>query len=598
MRVRLIGGLILIFWAILIAKIYTLAVKSNDYYEQIAQKNVIKTELIAPVRGNIYDVKGKALAMNRLGFSIFLEPHLKNDELNSDINALNSLLNDINSSELLMKYNKENSPYNQNPIEIIDFIEYETLLPHFAALSLRPNLSVLPASKRLYPNDNIASHVIGYVGRANLQDYKTNPISKLTNYTGRSGIEKYYNAILQGKSGEKKTKVTALNQQIEQISYFAPKSSDIALTIDLDFQRFIYENFTHKAGAVIVMNVKDGSILAALSYPEYNLNPFVTGISHDEWNEIVNSLDHPFTNKLVNGLYPPASTIKMASAFAFLQSGKMDKDDGFVCSGSFELGGRNFRCHRSWGHGFVNLNDAIKMSCDDYFYKASLKVGIEFMSDVYENFGFGAKTSVDLPNEFVGTVPSSVWKMQKYKQPWYQGDTLITAIGQGSFLVTPMQITKYLAMIATGNDVKPHFLHSIDGVKVEQKEKKEIFTPKQKKDLFYIRKAMKDVANSEGGTAQKSLVNAPIHLAAKTGTAQVVGIPQSEIVRMKEVDMEYYKRSHAWLVAYGPYENPKYAVTILIEHGSSGSRAGADLMVKIFDELIKKGYIDKKYAKK
>lgn len=598
MRVRLVSGFVLIFWTLLVIKIYNLAIKSNDYYEKIAQKNVIKTELIAPVRGNIYDIRGRALAINRLGFSIFLEPHLNENELKDDINALNSLLNDINGTEIALKYDKENSPYNQNPIEIIDFIDYEILLPHFAALSQRPNLSVLPASKRRYPNDNLASHVIGYVGRANLQDYKENPIAKLTNYVGRSGIERYYNSILQGKSGEKKIKVTALNQEIEQISYSQPQSSDITLTLDLDFQKFIYQNFTHKAGAVIVMNVEDGSILAALSYPEYNLNPFVTGISHDEWNKIVNSLDHPFTNKIVNGLYPPASTIKMASAFAFLQSGKMSKDDGFVCSGSFELGGRNFRCHRAWGHGFVNLNDAIKMSCDDYFYKSSLKVGIETMSSVYENLGFGAKTGVDLPNEFVGTIPSSAWKTQKYNQPWYQGDTLITAIGQGSFLVTPMQITKHLAMIATGEDVVPHFLHSIDNVKVKQKEKKEKFTPKEKKYLSYIRKAMRDVANSDGGTAQKSLANSPITLAAKTGTAQVVGIPQSEIVRMKEADMEYYKRSHAWLVAYGPYEKPKYAVTILIEHGSSGSRAGADLMIKIFDELVKKGYIDKKYVKK
>ncbi|ASM35681.1 penicillin-binding protein 2 [Campylobacter sputorum subsp. bubulus] len=599
MRMRLIFGIITIFWIILLTRIYYLSIKSNKYYEEIAEQNAVKTELIAPVRGNIYDIKGRPLAVNRLGFSISIKPHISNKEeiLDDEINAIVSLFGDLNATKIKKDYKKNDSPYNQDFIEVVDFIDYDAMLPHFAKLVLRHNLLIKPASKRHYPNDNIASHVIGYVGRANLDDYNNDPMTKLTNYTGRNGVERYYNSVLQGINGERKTKVTALNKEVEEISYTKPRSQDIKLTIDLDLQKYIYENFEHRAGAIIVMDLNDGAILSAVSFPEYNLNPFVTGISYEQWNNIVNSLDHPFTNKLVNGLYPPASTIKMASAMAFLDSGKMTKDDGFFCSGSFELGGRKFRCWKSSGHGFVNLNDAIKYSCDDYFYKGSFKVGIDEMVPIYEKFGFGYKTNVDLPNEFVGTVPSRSWKKQKTGESWYQGDTLITSIGQGSFLVTPMQMAKFIGALATNKNITPHFLDSIDGQKVKFEVTDLFIDPKKIQNLSYVKKAMKDVANSEGGTALRVLSQSNVTLGTKTGTAQVVGIPQSEKVRMKEADMEYYQRSHAWMTTFGPYEEPKYAVIVLVEHGQSGGRAGGPITVKIFNKLVEMGYIDKKFLK-
>lgn len=596
---RLIFGFITIFWIILLTRIYYLSIKSNKYYEEIAEQNAIKTELIAPVRGNIYDIKGRPLAVNRLGFSVSIKPHMSNKEeiLDEEISSIVSLFDDLNATKIKKDYQKNDSPYNQDFIEVVDFIDYEAMLPHFAKLILRQNLLIKPASKRHYPNNNVASHVIGYVGRANLDDYNNDPMTKLTNYTGRSGVERYYNSILQGVSGERKTKVTALNKEVEEISYTKPRSQDIKLTIDLDLQKYIYENFEHRAGAIIVMDLTDGSILSAISFPEYDLNPFVTGIGYEQWNNIVNSLDHPFTNKLVNGLYPPASTIKMASAMAFLDSGKMTKDDGFFCSGSFELGGRKFRCWKSLGHGFMNLNDAIKNSCDDYFYKGSFKVGIDAMVPMYEKFGFGYKTNVDLPNEFVGTVPSRSWKKQKTGESWYQGDTLITSIGQGSFLVTPMQMAKFIGALATNKSLTPHFLDSIDDKKAEFTPSDFFIDPNKIQNLAYVKKAMKDVANSEGGTALRVLSESNVTIGSKTGTAQVVGISQSEKVRMKEADMEYYQRSHAWMTSFGPYENPKYAVIVIVEHGQSGGRAAGPITVKIFNKLVEMGYIDKKFLK-
>ncbi|NLY03542.1 MAG: penicillin-binding protein 2, partial [Campylobacter sp.] len=220
----------------------------------------------------------------------------------------------------------------------------------------------------------------------------------------------------------------------------------------------------------------------------------------------------------------------------------------------------------------------------------------DYMSATLEKYGFGKKTSIDLPNEFIGTVPNKAWKQEKYGQPWYIGETIITSIGQGSLLVTPIQMAKHIAELASGKGITPHFLKSIEGIDVEF-ENYELFSPFEKDQLPYIRKAMYEVANHPKGTAYNHLKDSQVKLAAKTGTAQVVSIPQNEKVRMKEADMEYYERSHAWIVAFGPYENPQYAVTVLVEHGGGGSSTGGPMIKSIFDKLLEMGYIDNNVTK-
>ena len=598
MRMRIVFGIIFSVWVLLLVRVYYLSVKSNDFYEEIAEQNAVKTQYLAPVRGLILDAKGRPMAVNRLGFSVALKPHLSGKRaeiLDAELANLQNLFEDLNVTKLKREYIKADSPYNQDFIQIIDFMDYDKMIPRIAELSLRENLEVKPASKRHYPYNNLASHIIGYVGRANQQDVESDPVAKLTNHTGRSGTERFYNSVLQGQEGVRKVKVNALNQEVEEISVSYPQSSDISLTIDLEMQKYIEEIFGDNAGVIIVMDVRDGSILAAGSFPEYDLNPFVTGLSQAKWDELVKSIDHPFTNKLVNGLYPPGSVIKMGVAMAFLDTGKMSRSDGYFCSGSFELGGRNFRCWNVYGHGFMDMNSAIRESCDDYFYKGSLKVGIDAITPVLERLGFGQKSGVDLPNEFVGIVPGREWKMQKYAQPWYQGETLITSIGQGNFLVTPMQVVRYTGILATGKNIVPHFLRSVNGEEVKFEPTDDILTPFEKKQLPYVQKAMYEVVNHKKGTAHKYFKEAKLTLAAKTGTAQVVGISQAEKKRMKEEDMEYLRRSHAWVTTYGPYEEPRYAVTVIIEHGGHGGLAAGPLTAKIFNKLLEMGYIDQKY---
>ncbi|EAJ0953491.1 penicillin-binding protein 2 [Campylobacter jejuni] len=599
MRMRLVVGFILLFFIFLLSRVYYLSIKSNVYYEELAKQNAIKTEFLPPVRGQITDRNGTLLAINDLGFSISIKPYLsikKSNKgiLDKELSELTNLFPDLNASKLAEIYKRNDSYYNQDFIKVVDFIPYDEIIPHYSELNLNKTIKIDPVVKRKYPFGKLASHIIGYVGKANLQDVQENEIAKLSNYTGKSGIERYYNDILQGEKGTRVYKVNALNQEVEQLSYTPAMSNDIELTIDIELQSYLTSLFEGNAGAAIIMNVNDGSILAAGSFPEYDLNPFVTGISFKDWDELSNSLDHPFTNKLINGYYPPGSVVKMGVGLSFLNSKNISPSTQYVCNGSIELGGRFFRCWNRSGHGPVDLKHAIKYSCDVYFYNGSLQVGIDQISETLSRIGFGAKTGVDLPSEFVGTLPSKEWKMQRYRQSWFQGDTLNTAIGQGNFLTTPMQIARYTAQIAKGGEVIPHFLKSIENnnTTIENQmdeNKKEIFTLFEKSQLPYIRDAMYAVANEQGGTSYRYLHNLDVKVAAKTGTAQVVGFSQTDKNRVDEKQFEYYTRSHAWLTSYAPYSKPKYVVTVLLEHGGRNITSGATV-AKIYQKMIELGY--------
>jgi len=335
----------------------------------------------------------------------------------------------------------------------------------------------------------------------------------------------------------------------------------------------------------------DGKILSASSYPEYNLNTFVSGITHEMWNKLSTSLEKPFTNKLTHGLYPPGSTIKTALGLIYATT-DLNKHWNVVCRSSMPLGKRVFRCWKKNGHGKTNLNKAIRESCDDYFYKGSIAVGIKKMSEGLIRYGLGKKTGIDLPNEFIGTVPSRKWKRKKYNQPWYIGETVNTSIGQGNFLTTPIQIAQQTALMATGKLPTPYLAKRI-GDKEVKAEIKEVLNEKELKKLPIIQKAMYEVCNHPKGTAT-SYLSSKVRIAGKTGTAQVIGILQDIEDRVLEHEMEYYTRSHAWFTSYGPYKKPQYVVLVLVEHGGHGGSAAGKIVSDIYNKLLKLKYIKRR----
>jgi penicillin-binding protein 2 len=587
MKYKIVIAVFTIFWVILLGRIYQVSIKSNYYYENLAKKNSHKVIPIPPLRGEIYDRNGELLAINQIGFSISLKPHLKNDDsdLLKAIKELKSSFNDLNETIMLNVYKKNNSYYNHDYIKVVDFIPYNDMIGAYTKLSLNQIIDIETESKRYYPYGKYTSHIVGYTGRSNKEDNDKDAIVAEVGKVGKSGIEKYYNAFLQGELGFDTIKVNAINQEIEKIEHKDPlENRDLKLNIDSRLQKMIYERFGDDAGAAVVMKT-NGEVLAAISAPSFDSNDFVGGISHKDWQKLLNDVDNPFTNKFLNGLYPPGSTIKMGMALAFEKSnpGILDKNE--FCKGYIEVGANKhrFRCWKTSGHGNVDLRKAIRESCDVYFYNKSIIVGINNMSRYLREFGFGAKSGIDLPHESSGIMPDKEWKMKRYKKSWYFGETINSSIGQGYSLATPLQVARYTAMLATAKLPTPQIA------------KNNIVKPKavdiSKKHLDIIQKGMYDVCNTPGGTALRYMSNLPIKVAGKTGTSQVVSLPKDIRNKIREEDMEYYHRSHAWLTTYGPFENPKIIVTVLVEHGGHGGSSAGPIVADIYKWLYKEGYL-------
>ena len=583
-------NLIMIFIGIvtftLLARVYFLSIKSNTYYEELSKQNYIKRIYKVPSRGIIQDRNGVALAINNLGFSINIKPHLRSyknkHHLDTIIDTIIKHFPDFDKEKLKKKYKKLDSPYKHDYVKLVDYIPYDDFFDKYALFNDINNVKVESAVKRYYPYGKVASHIIGYVGKASRLDIHNNPISKYSGIIGKNGLEKFYNSKLQGELGYKDVKVNALNKEIEVLEEVEPtNNNNIKTTIDIRLQEYVQEIFKEKGGAVIIMNARNGEVLSATSFPSFNNNIFVSGISHAQWDELKNDFNHPFTNKIVNGHYPPGSVWKMGVAMSFLEN-HIPKGFQVYCNGSFPLGKRNFRCWKEDGHGKVNFRKAIRESCDVFFYKASMKVGINKMHDTMQKYGFGQKSGIDQINEFYGINPNKLWKRKKYKLPWYQGETLNSSIGQGNVLTTPIQIARYTGFLATGKLPKPHIYSA------NYEEPKEV--EHDKSYLQLIRRGMYDVTNNKEGTAYWHVRSSKVRMAAKTGTAQVVSISQSEKKRMKESELEYYHRSHAWLTTYAPSYNPKYVITVLVEHGGHGGSAAGGLVSKLYNKMIELGY--------
>ena len=594
MKIKFILAVFISIWFMLIVRVFFLAVESNSYYAKLSHNNTLKIENIAPIRGEIVDLNNRPIAINKLGFKIQLKPHMRSKKnikaFNEEIEVLVKLLPSLDVKKMIKNYKKRSSNYYHNYIDIVEFISYEEIMPVYSLLNLRENIKVIPAPKRYYPYGNIAAHAIGYVSRANKKDVKSDKLLELIGYTGKTGIEKFYNKYLQGEAGSRKIKVNANNQEIEELSYqSALENRKLTLTMDIELQKYISSLFDNKAGAVIVMGI-DGSILSASSFPEYDLNSFVSGISYADWNKLINNLDKPFTNKLINGLYPPGSTIKTGLGLLYITT-SINPSWHVDCRSSMPLGKRVFRCWKDKGHRKTGIKKAIRESCDDYFYKGSLRVGIKKMSNGLKRYGLGQQTGVDLPNEFFGTVPSREWKRKKFNRPWYRGETVNTSIGQGDFLVTPLQMAQFTALMATAKLPTPHFAKMI-GNEEFIPSYTEVLNKDELKRLPIIQKAMYEVCNYPRGTATNYL-RSKVTIAGKTGTAQVVKIKQDIEKRRLEHEIEYYNRSHAWFTSYGPYKNPQYVVLAMVEHGGHGGAAAGSIVSKIYNKLLELGYINK-----
>ena len=602
MRYKISIFIFLLIWGLMIARLYHVSVKSNFYYEKLAKDNVERTEYLKPVRGEISDSQGNLLAMNQIGFSISIVPHLRytsrddgnQTKLEKIIDTLADTFPDLNRTIMQKVYKKESSAYNHKYIKVVNFIPYADMMSAYPKLSIHDEIKIEAETKRYYPYGRYVAHIVGYTGRSNKKENEKNEVVDKVGKVGKSGLERYYNDVLQGELGYVVNKVTATNKAVDQLEMVPPKDNkNITLNINIELQQLIHEYFRDQkqTGVAVVMRT-NGEILAAVSYPAYDPNLFVGGISTKDWKALQEDLNHPFTNKIVHGTYPPGSGIKMGMALAFEKAKPGILGHSEYCKGYITIGNSShrFRCWKHSGHGTMNVRNAIMHSCDVFFYKKSLKVGIDAMAKNLHSFGLGVKTGVDMPREYSGVIPDKAWKMKRFKQPWYLGETVIAAIGQGYDLVTPLQVSRYTALIATGNLVTPKLAKIIDG----NLTKHEIKPIKFDNYIYEVRKGMYDVCNTPGGTGYRVMHDLPIVVAGKTGTSQVTSIPQGNARRLKESELAYFHRSHAWFTSYAPYDDPQFVVTVLVEHGGHGGSTSAPLAAEIYKWLYKKGDFNKK----
>ena len=589
MRYKIIIFLVFVFYSVLIYRAYNLSIVSNKKYLSLSKENYTKSVSVAPVRGVVFDRFGNTLAFNELRFDLALRPHLKDKELKDTIRDITDIM-DVNGTKIYNVYKKKDSVYNNKDIPVIRYIDENRVFKIEPILSLNSNISFKTVYLRKYPYKYFLSNILGYVARASVNDLKRNKVIEYTQIAGKRGIERYYDNILQGEAGSKTEIVNARNRVLKIIKYVSPKSHNITLSVDTKLQKYIYNLMMKdkKRGAVVVMRT-NGEILALVSTPSYDNNLFVKGISAKKWHKLAYNIYNPLLNKPVSGLYPPGSTVKPAIALIAASSGKWNPWKKIECPGYIKIGNRKFRDWRSWGHGKTDVFKAIKESVDTYFYQVGLKLGIDYIAKALKRMGLGKKTGIDLPNEKRGIVPTKEWKEKRYHQPWFIGETLNASIGQGYFLVTPLQVAVNTALIASGKLPRPFLVKKIDN-NFTKPLLKDVLSKKEKQSLWMIRKGMWEVCNVPGGTAARH-IHTKITIAGKTGTAQVYSIPQEVKKRKKEDELLYFHRSHAWLTTFGPYKNPQFVVTVIVEHGGHGGSAAGDIVSNIYDYLADKGYI-------
>ncbi len=561
-----------------------LSIFEQEKYKLLAEDNRVSVRLIPPRRGWIVDRHGKPLALNRPDYRLELVPE-QVDDLEETLAEISRVV-PLTAEDLarIRADTRKNPGY--IPVEIAKSMGWE----QFAAVNVRlPELAGVQPIRgfaRYYPDGPAVGHLLGYVGAPTREQFleTKNPLYVFPGFRlGKDGIEKMLDEPLRGKAGARRSEVNARGRIIRDLDTIDDTpGKTVKLTIDRDLQGYAARRLGEESASVVVMDCWTGDVLCMLSMPAFDPNAFSDGISHTEWNTLHGDERHPLINKSVQGIYPPGSTFKMMTALAILEAG-ITPDQGVFCSGRYNFGGHAFHCHKRGGHGFVNVSSAIYQSCDTYFYHFGRMVGIDRIAAVARRFGLGEKFDLPLPTQRSGIVPDQAWKLKRYGKKWLPGETLSCSIGQGYNAVTPLQLAVMASRIASGRTVVPRLLadQRIDGAPPLE------LSPEQ---LAIVRQGMADVVNSPRGTAGRSrLPIEAVHMAGKTGTAQVRRITAAERRRGGKfggMGVPWRYRDHALFVAYAPVEAPRYAMSVIVEHGISGSgMAGPiarDIMTYLF----------------
>lgn len=594
LRLAISIGFVLVLMATLLARFIYLQVVRHDYYQTLAESNRISIVPIVPNRGLILDRNGEVLAHNYSGYTLEITPS-KTKGLEATIAELSTLV-DITPRDRKRFKKLLDERRNFESLMIRSRLSDEEVA-RFAAQQYRfPGVEIKARLFRDYPYGEGTAHLIGYIGRINQTDVEQLEENDLaanyrgSDYIGKTGLEQSYESELHGRTGVEQVEVDSGGRGVRILSRSPPSSGNtLVLSIDAKLQDIAVKAFGDYRGALVAIDPNNGEVLAFVSKPGYDPSLFIDGIDSQSWDELNNSPDTPLNNRALRGQYPPGSTIKPFMALAGLHYGRSPSytisDPGyFTLPGS----GHQYRDWKQGGHGSVDLFKSIVVSCDTYYYGLATELGIDNIFNYLSGYGFGKKTGIDLEGETSGLLPSQEWKMKRYKDKWYSGDTVSVGIGQGYNLVTPMQLAFATATLANkGQAYRPHLVREVRSAREAENRKIEI---KPEFDLKIdpahydlVRRAMIAVTQA-GGTAVAASAGASYQIAGKTGTAQVVGMKQGEKYDASKLDERH--RDHAWFIAYAPAEDPKIALVVLAENGGHGGGTAAPIARKVLDYYL------------
>ena len=602
-RMFIIGAAKVVVFVGIIARLFSLQINENKKYLTLSDKNRIREWKLAPVRGEFKDYFGNTIAGNFEAYELHLIPE-EVEDFRYTIYRIKDLLNlSDNHFKKVVKKKNEIEPWEtlviSNNLSWEDFSKVNNQL--YDLNGVKPVISI----SRDYPYKEFYTHIIGYVSKANENDISSNEIIKEKFVPelkiGKIGLEKTFENRLIGSNSIERYEVNAYGRRINQLEFQkGDKGETIQLTIDTKIQEFTNRLLLEKAGSICVMDIYTGSIIAMHSSPSFDPNLFVFGINQEDWQLIRNDPMKPLVNKSIAGNYSPGSTIKPLVALSALENGIINTNFTVKCEGKKEMYGQTYHCWKKEGHGFVSLKNAMKQSCDSYFYEIARKLGVDRLSETAKKFGLGKEVFNGLfENEKKGLVPNTEWKKNALGRNWLLGETIITGIGQGYIQTTPIQLCLLAAQIGNGGyKIYPNLVLNNQ----ENKKYNDKYMPlyKDEKNIKIIQEAMFSSTNEVMGTSYKSRIEDPKYqFAGKTGTAQVKRITEEEReLDLKTFEIPYEQRDHALYIAFGPYKNPRYALSIVIEHGGSGGAVAAPIAKKLFKMVIDRHEIRKNFDTK
>lgn len=584
--------------SLLAGRMFYLQVVEADQYQMLADENRINMRLLPPPRGQILDRFGETIASNRLDYRVVMVKEQARD-LEQILDRLSAIIPISDSQRARILREAARKPAFV-PVTVFENLSWE----EFAKINVRsPDLpGVQPDSgqTRDYPHGSVFSHVVGYVGAVTEEDLTGDPLLQLPGFKiGRAGVERKRDIPLRGRPGNSRVEVNAVGRVVRELA----REDGVAgqsqiLAIDTEVQKTAMQRLGGESGAVVVMDIHRGDVLALASAPGFDPNEFNVGLTQDRWNTLSKDPYHPLINKAIAGQYPPGSTFKPIVALAALSAGTANPEDRVYCRGKMRLGNAEFHCWKKEGHGSLDMVGAMAHSCDIYFYEMARRTGVDRIAEMSLRFGLGKETGLELSGESKGVVPTAAWKRATTGVSWQGGETLILGIGQGFLLTTPLQLAVMTARLANGGyGVAPHLLLTAgEGSGAVRKTNVEGELPWESlgvepKDLDVVLRGMNAVSNQPWGTAFRARITEKGYsIAGKTGTAQVRRISKAERDKgvIKNEDKPWIERDHALFIGYGPVDAPRYAVSVLVEHGGGGSAKAAPIARDVLLTTLKR----------